>query len=91
MWPVKDGLDTVQQQPDTGTAPLESLSAICHKHGLNVVPDYAGLHWVLKDGFKRFAVLTGNRYLKTTDSDYGTSGYPLLSFTLADAAPGGCF
>jgi hypothetical protein len=60
MRPVKNSLDSVQQKPDTGAVPFESFSTKRHKHRLDVIPDYAGLHRVMKYFFQRLTVLAGH-------------------------------
>jgi hypothetical protein len=61
--PVKSRLYTVQKKPDTGAVPLESFRTQCHKQCLDVIPQDAGFHRVMENGFQRLAVLAGHMKL----------------------------
>jgi hypothetical protein len=63
MGPVKSGPYAVQNKSYSGAVPLETFSTQRHEQCLNVIPDYAGVHRIVKNCFQRFAVLTGHKDL----------------------------
>jgi hypothetical protein len=74
MWPVKNSLYTVQQEPYPRAVPFETFRTQRHEQRLDVIPDYAGIYRVVENSFQRLAVLTGHKDLVSL-SDTVVNGF----------------